>query len=97
MRAMVRVLQESRRELRYFAVMATCPFYRVDATSAERRKSPRDDSAAKEPTLSAPWCAHLHSPVTKYVATIVAGGHRRLKCGGELGNCQIQPTRRPRL
>jgi hypothetical protein len=77
--------------------MATCPFYRVDAISTERRKSPRDDSLAKAPVLPAPWCAHLHSPVTKYVATVVAGGHRRLKCGGELANCQIQPTRRPRL
>jgi len=80
-----------------FAVMATCPFYRMDATSAERRKSPRDDSVAKAPTVSAPWCAHLHSPVIKYVAITVAGGHLRLKCDGELTNCQIQPTRRPRL
>ena len=79
------------------AVMATCPFYRVNATSVERRKSPRDDSVAKLPALSAPWCAHLHSPVTKYVAITVAGGYRRLLCAGELTNCQIQPTRRPRL
>ena len=97
MQTMVRVLQAIRREVQFFVVMATCPFYRMDATTAERRKSPRDDSVAKAPVAPAPWCAHLHSPVTKYVAIVVAGGHRRLQCGGELANCQIQPTRRPRL
>jgi hypothetical protein len=94
---MVRVLQASDQRFRSLAMMATCPFYRVDATQVERRKSPRDDSRANLPAARAPWCAHLHSPVTKYVATVVAGGYRRLRCGGDLGNCQIQPTRRPKL
>ena len=97
LREMVRVLQGSSERFRCLAMMATCPFYRVDAAWVERRKSPRDDSDTKAPAARAPWCAHLHTPVTKYVATVVAGGHRRLRCGGDLAKCQIQPTRRPRL
>lgn len=77
--------------------MAACPFYREDVASAERRRRRRDDEPVAAPTLPAPWCAHLYSPVTRYVATMVAGGYRKLQCGGDLDKCQVHPRRRPKL
>jgi hypothetical protein len=77
--------------------MPICPFYREAALSNERRKSLRIDAPGTPPRVVAPWCAHLYSPVTKYVATIVSGGHERLKCTGDLGRCQVRPSRRPRM
>lgn len=77
--------------------MAVCPFYREATTSAERRKRRRTVEVPAMPDIKAPWCAHLYSPVTKYVAVVVAGGWQRLQCSGELAKCQVHPRRRPKL
>jgi hypothetical protein len=76
--------------------MAVCPFYRVQQIVIERRRKRRDEDAVKAPR-PAPWCAHLYSPVTKYVATVIVGGSNKLRCGGDLDKCQVPPTRRPKL
>ena len=76
--------------------MPVCPFYRLEQTFVERRKSRR--SGTGEPAKDrAPWCAHLYSTVGKYVATRIVGGAERLRCEGDLNRCQIPPRRRPRL
>lgn len=70
-----------------------CPFYRIDQSLVERRKSRRDGQSLSIP---APWCAHLHSPVTQYLATQVVGGNK-LPCKGELVRCAIGVELRPKL
>jgi hypothetical protein len=77
--------------------MPLCPFYREDQVAKERRQKRRTEAPGEPPVLAAPWCAHLYSPVTKYVATIVSGGHTRLRCAGELARCQVRPSRRPKV
>jgi hypothetical protein len=75
----------------------TCPFYRVDKVVVERRRSLRDGlPAAEPPELPAPWCAHLHSPVSKFLATRIVGGADKLHCGGDLQCCDIPLTRGPK-
>jgi hypothetical protein len=76
--------------------MPVCPFYRLEQTFVERRKSRRSD-ATQTPPAHAPWCAHLYSTVGKYVATRIAGGALRLQCEGDLNRCQIPPRQRPKL
>jgi hypothetical protein len=77
--------------------MPICPFYREDQVARERRKKRRLEAAGAPPPVAAPWCAHLYSPVTKYIATIVSGGHERLCCSGDLAKCQVRPSRRPKI
>jgi hypothetical protein len=73
-----------------------CPFYRLDKASVERRKQRRAGSL-QPPSLAAPWCAHLFSPVSKYVATRIVGGTEKLRCGGDLAKCQVSPSLRPKI
>jgi hypothetical protein len=77
--------------------MPICPFYREDQVVKERRQQRRAEAPGAPPAFAAPWCAHLYSPVTKYVATIVSGGHARLRCAGDLTRCQVRPSRRPKV
>jgi len=42
----------------------------------------------------AAWCAHLYSPVSKYVATTIAGGADKLQCHGDLAKCQVREALR---
>ena len=67
----------------------TCPFYRIDKVIVERRRIIRDGVGSQPPALPAPWCAHLYSPVSKYVATHIVGGANQLRCGGDLDKCHI--------
>lgn len=76
--------------------MAVCPFYRIDRIQVERRKKARDEKASVMTDVPAPWCAHLYSPVGKYVATRIVGGANKLRCGGDLDKCQIPPTHGPK-
>jgi hypothetical protein len=77
--------------------MAKCPFYRADKIVVERRHRPRDGQPQSTPAVTAPWCAHLYSPVSKFVATRIVGGANKLRCGGELDRCDIPPARRPKV
>jgi hypothetical protein len=77
--------------------MAACPFYRTDRIFVERRRKQRHaDPVASTPEIAAPWCAHLYSPVSKYVATRIVGGANKLRCGGDLGSCEIPLALRPK-
>ena len=65
--------------------MPICPFYREQQVVPAERRSSRRDGGASEPAIPlAPWCAHLYSPVSRYVATRTLGGLSKLRCGGEL-------------
>jgi hypothetical protein len=78
--------------------MAVCPFFRVECIKIERRKKPREGTPAPMTgTVPAPWCAHLYSPVSKYLATRVVGGADKLRCGGDLEKCHIPVKQRPKL
>jgi hypothetical protein len=76
--------------------MAICPFYREEMVARERRRTRREAESDRPPKTSAAWCAHLYSPVSKYVAILVVGGATRLKCGGDLDRCQVRPMHRPK-
>jgi hypothetical protein len=78
------------------AVVAQCAFYRVDKIFVERRRARREKDVTA-PAIRAPWCAHLYSPVSRFVATRVVGGANKLQCGGDLERCHIPPQRRPKL
>ena len=70
-----------------------CPFYRTaNVPAVERRRIPRDNPGAPQP-LDAPWCAHLYTPVTRFAATAFAGGWRKLLCAGDLGQCEVMPSK----
>jgi hypothetical protein len=73
------------------------PYSRQDLVVMARRQQRRAEAPGAPPAFAAPWCAHLYSPVTKYVATIVSGGHARLRCAGDLTRCQVRPSRRPKV
>ena len=74
-----------------------CPFYRTArVVGVERRRQPRND-AGLEPLLDAPWCAHLFTPVSRYAGTALAGGWRRLACGGDLDKCAVVGSKRPKI
>jgi hypothetical protein len=73
-----------------------CPFYRTSPVTVERRRKARESGAAQPPVTAAPWCAHLYSPVTKYIATVIVGGADKLRCSGNLARCQIQASVRPK-
>jgi hypothetical protein len=74
-----------------------CPFYRTAKVSAvERRRAARDGETVPPP-MEVSWCAHLYSPVTKYTATVIAGGWQKLLCAGDLTKCQVIPSQRPKL
>ena len=74
-----------------------CPFYRTaNVPAVERRRMPRDD-VGSPPPLDAAWCAHLFTPVTRFAATAVAGGWRKLLCAGDLGQCEVMPSKRPKI
>jgi hypothetical protein len=81
------------------ALVAICPYYRVERMFfVERRTRRRVGPPA--PGIDhrvAPWCAHLYSPVSQYLATRVVGGADKLRCAGELERCHIPLTRRPKL
>ena len=71
-----------------------CPFYRTTRVPAvERRRMPRDGRGSPPP-LDAAWCAHLFTPVTRFAATTVAGGWGKLRCNGDLGRCEVLPSKR---
>ena len=76
-------------------VMARCPFFRAEIIFVERRRAHRIHMS-QTPAVSAPWCAHLYSPVSRFLATNVVGGANKLRCGGELEKCHIPPQRRPK-
>jgi hypothetical protein len=76
--------------------MAVCPFYRLDRTVIERRRQ-RRNAHAEPPPVSAPWCAHLYSPVSKFVAMRIVGGAYKLRCAGDLAKCQVSPSLRPKI
>jgi hypothetical protein len=76
--------------------MAVCPFYRLDRAIVERRRQRRSEHAQPRPVPAA-WCAHLYSPVSKYLATRIAGGADQLRCGGDLTKCQVRPLFRPKI
>ena len=74
-----------------------CPFYRTaNVPAVERRRIPRDNPGAPQP-LDAPWCAHLYPPVIRFAATAFAGGWRKLLCAGDLGQCEVMPSKRPKI
>jgi hypothetical protein len=77
--------------------MATtmCPFYR-GAVALERRTRGRQQTQALS-LMDAPWCAHLFSPVTRYVTSVSMGSPRKLSCGGDICKCQVIASRRPKL
>ena len=76
--------------------MSLCPFYRCDRTAFERRRLRRAYPSAP-PERNAAWCAHLYSPVSKYVATRIAGGADKLQCNGDLAKCQVREALRPKF
>jgi hypothetical protein len=76
--------------------MSLCPFYRRDAASVERRRQRRVNQSPP-PNITAAWCAHLYSPVSKYVATRIAGGADKLRCSGDLTKCQVRESLRPKF
>jgi hypothetical protein len=78
--------------------MATslCPFYRIALVSVERRASARQQTQ-QLPSLRAPWCAHLFSPVIRYTSTINVGSLRKLSCDGDMRRCQVIASQRPKL
>jgi hypothetical protein len=76
--------------------MSLCPFYRRDRVFVERRRHRRANESLP-PELAAAWCAHLYSPVSKYVATRIAGGADKLQCTGDLTKCQVREAVRPKL
>jgi len=76
--------------------MSLCPFYRSDRAVFERRKLGRA-YASPPPQRTAAWCAHLYSPVSKYVATRIAGGADKLQCNGDLAKCQVREALRPKF
>jgi hypothetical protein len=75
--------------------MSLCPFYRRDRAAVERRRQ-RRANPSPPPERAAAWCAHLYSPVSKYVATRIAGGADKLRCDGELARCQVRVAVRPK-
>jgi hypothetical protein len=81
---------------RDFREPVMCPFYRTSPVTVERRRKARESGPAQPPVAAAPWCAHLYSPVTKYIATVIVGGADRLRCAGNLARCQVQASVRPR-
>jgi hypothetical protein len=74
-----------------------CPFYRTSPVTVERRRTAREGRAARPPVTGAPWCAHLYSPVTKYIATVIVGGANKLRCAGDLAGCQVRENVRPKI
>jgi hypothetical protein len=73
-----------------------CPFYRFAPVPAvERRRIPRDNAGNPPPPFDVPWCAHLYTPVTQFAATALAGGWRKLCCGGNVDKCEVIPSKRP--
>jgi hypothetical protein len=74
-----------------------CPFYRTAVVTVERRRKKRDGGAARLPPMPADWCAHVYSPVTRHVATLIVGGPAKLKCAGQLEACQVLASRRPKM
>lgn len=66
-------------------VMAECPFYRVEKILVERRRNARDGQQSPAPPVSAPWCAHLYSPASRFLATRVVGGGKQAAVCRELG------------
>ena len=75
--------------------MSVCPFYRHDRVCVERRRQ-RRAIQARPPEVTAAWCAHLYSPVSKYMATRIAGGTDKLQCSGDLAKCQVREAVRPK-
>jgi hypothetical protein len=73
----------------------TCSFYREDSLLHEQRGQEPAVTMFSPLPPTAPWCAHLYSPVTKYVATKIAGGPDRLCCDGDLAKCQVLLPHRP--
>ena len=76
--------------------MSLCPFYRRDRAFVERRKQWRP-SQTPPPEVLAAWCAHLYSPVSKFVATRITGGAAKLQCEGDLAKCQVREAVRPKI
>ena len=72
-----------------------CSFFREDRLLHEQRGQEPAVALFSPVPPAAPWCAHLYSPVTKYVATKIAGGPDRLRCGGDVAKCQVLPPHRP--
>ena len=74
--------------------MDKCRYYMVERLVA-RSHEVRSDQQAVAPNITrAPWCAHPHSPVSQLEATRMIGGPHKLRCGADLGRCQVDPRDR---
>ena len=71
-----------------------CPYYadcrREMANGAAPLRAP--DAVAADDML--PYCQHKHSPVTRNVVLNMTGGAKLLRCGGDIGKCQVPAKKR---
>lgn len=63
----------------------SCPFFDVDVQRVESREIGR----SKVTEVRVPFCNHKHSPVSERMARQVIGAAGLLRCGGDLGKCQV--------
>jgi len=70
-----------------------CVFYHEERKIIKSREI-RADRQVNAIVKQIPWCAHMHSPVSKEIATAVIGGGNLLSCGGSLAKCQVPLEKR---
>ena len=72
-----------------------CPLYRVHSRLVPTIQSQPRYQQGRPPTrIHVAWCAHRHSPVTEGQSRKDTGVAGALKCGGDLGACQVPPELR---
>ena len=64
-----------------------CPYYQYEAEAGA--PDPIHPGRAPSPITVYAYCNHRHSPAPPSVVLFTFAGRDLLKCGGDLGKCQV--------